>query len=97
MTLTIEPFAIDVPDEALRDLRDRLARARFPQQLDGAGWDYGMELGYLRELVDYWRDDYDWRRAEARLNAVAALPHRGRRRAGPLPPRAVARSPTRSR
>jgi microsomal epoxide hydrolase len=68
MTLTIEPFEIDVPDEALRDLRDRLARARFPQQLDGAGWDYGMELGYLRELVDYWRDDYDWRRAEQRLS-----------------------------
>ena len=89
MTLTIEPFEIDVPDEALRDLRDRLARARFPQQLDGAGWDYGMELGYLRELVDYWRDDYDWRRAEQRLAAVAALRHRGRRRAGPLPPRAV--------
>jgi microsomal epoxide hydrolase len=68
MTVTIEPFRIDVPDDALRDLHERLGRARFPQQIDGAGWDYGTELGYLCELVDYWRDSYDWRRAEARLN-----------------------------
>jgi microsomal epoxide hydrolase len=68
MTLTIDPFEIAVPDDVLRDLQDRLGRARFPQQLDGVGWDYGMELGALRDLVDHWRDGYDWRRAEARLN-----------------------------
>ena len=52
----------------LDDLRARLTHARFPAQIDGAGWDYGTELGYLQELCRYWRDDYDWRAAEAELN-----------------------------
>jgi pimeloyl-ACP methyl ester carboxylesterase len=65
----IEPFRIDIPQDALDDLHERLARTRFPQQLPDAGWDYGTELGYLQELVGYWRDDYDWRAREARMNA----------------------------
>ena len=69
MALTIEPFTIDIPDADLVDLRERLARTRFSQQLPDAGWDYGTERGYLEELVAYWRDEYDWRRAEARLNS----------------------------
>jgi epoxide hydrolase len=69
MTLAIEPFTVDVPDADLADLRERLARTRLSQQLPGAGWDYGTERAYLAELVDYWRDDYDWRRAEATLNS----------------------------
>jgi len=68
----IEPFRIEVPDELLADLRERLARTRFPDQLEGAGWTYGTELSYLRELVAYWRERYDWRRHERQL---AALPH----------------------
>jgi microsomal epoxide hydrolase len=64
----IQPFTIAVPDEVLEDLRERLSRTRFPAQIDGAGWDYGTELGYLKELVRYWRDHYDWRAAEAALN-----------------------------
>jgi microsomal epoxide hydrolase len=69
MSLAIEPFTIAVPDADLDDLRARLARTRFPEQIPGAGWDYGTERGYLEELVAYWRDDYDWRRAESTLNA----------------------------
>ena len=69
MALTIEPFTIDIPDADLDDLHERLARTRFPEQLPDAGWDYGTERGYLQELVAYWRDEYDWRRAEARLNS----------------------------
>ena len=69
MALTIEPFTIDIPEADLVDLRERLARTRFSQQLPDAGWDYGTERGYLEELVAYWRDEYDWRRAEARLNS----------------------------
>ena len=65
----IEPFTIRVPDEVLADLRQRLQRSRFPDQLEGAGWDYGTELQTLRELCRYWRDDYDWRVAEQTLNA----------------------------
>ena len=69
MTFDPTPFTIDIPQDDLDDLRDRLARTRFPEQIPGAEWDYGTELGYERELVGYWRDTYDWRAAEARLNA----------------------------
>ncbi len=64
----MQRFEIRVPDSVLEDLKQRLARTRFPDQLDGAAWDYGTELSYLRELVGYWRDKYDWRVHEAALN-----------------------------
>src|SRR5215510_12036961 len=64
------PFAIHVPDDVLKDLKARLARTRFPDELDGAGWDYGMNLGYLKGLVIYWRDRFDWRAQERRLNQL---------------------------
>jgi microsomal epoxide hydrolase len=67
-TLRIEPFTVDVPDEVLADLHVRLRRTRFPEQIDGAGWDYGTELEYLRDLVKYWDESYDWRKEEMRLN-----------------------------
>ncbi len=54
---------------ALADLRDRLARTRFPDEAPGAGWSHGSALAPMRELVSYWRDGFDWRAAEARLNA----------------------------
>ena len=65
----MEPFRVDVPQAVLDDLHDRLRRTRFPNQVAGAGWEQGTELAYLRELVDYWLDGFDWRAAEARLNA----------------------------
>ncbi|MBM3658498.1 MAG: epoxide hydrolase [Actinobacteria bacterium] len=68
MALDLTPFTVAVPEADLDDLHDRLARTRFPAQIPGADWDYGTELGYERELVEYWRDTYDWRAAEARLN-----------------------------
>ena len=67
--LAVEDFRIAIPQSALDDLHERLVRTRLPEQIPDAGWDYGMELGYLTELLAYWRDEYDWRRAEARLNA----------------------------
>jgi pimeloyl-ACP methyl ester carboxylesterase len=66
-----EPFRIAVSDEVLTDLRERLARTRFPDEIAGSEWRYGSALGYIRELVAYWRDRYDWRAAEAQLNAFA--------------------------
>jgi epoxide hydrolase len=66
----IEPFRIDVDDAVLDDLRRRLEHTRLPDDLDGAGWEYGIPMGYLRELVQYWRDEYDWRAQEARLNSL---------------------------
>jgi epoxide hydrolase len=64
----IVPFKIRVPDTVLADLKERLARARFPDELEGAGWSYGTNQTYLRELVTYWRDKFDWREQERRLN-----------------------------
>ncbi len=64
----IKPFRVDVPQADLDDLRDRLDRTRWPDELPGAGWDYGVPVGYVRRLADYWRTGYDWRRWEAELN-----------------------------
>jgi microsomal epoxide hydrolase len=64
-----EPFTLNVPDVALDDLRERLARTRFPDQAPGAPWAYGTDVAYMQELVDYWQSDFDWRAEEARLNA----------------------------
>ena len=68
MAAAVAPFRVEVPDAVLTDLRRRLDATRYPAPLPGAGWDYGTDDAYLRELVAYWRDGYDWRRAEARLN-----------------------------
>ncbi|MBM3693154.1 MAG: epoxide hydrolase 1, partial [Actinobacteria bacterium] len=69
MALEVTPFTVAVPEATLADLHERLARTRFPEQIPGAGWDYGSELEYVRDLVAYWRDAYDWRAEEARINA----------------------------
>jgi pimeloyl-ACP methyl ester carboxylesterase len=65
----IRPFTIDIPESDLDDLRQRLDRTRWPDELPGVGWEYGVPRDYLRELVRYWRHTYDWRAAEKRLNA----------------------------
>ncbi|MGW7382370.1 epoxide hydrolase family protein [Streptomyces sp. NPDC054794] len=65
---SIRPFRIAIPQTDLDDLHDRLDRTRWPDQLPGTAWAYGVPADYLRELVGYWRHTYDWRAAEARLN-----------------------------
>jgi microsomal epoxide hydrolase len=65
----IVPFKIQIPDAVLRDLHERLARTRFPDQLQNVGWDYGADPAYIKPLVEYWRDRFDWRAQERRLNA----------------------------
>ncbi len=64
----VRPFTIAVPDAVLADLRARLERARWPDEVPGEGWRYGTDLAYLKSLVAYWRDKYDWRAQEAALN-----------------------------
>jgi pimeloyl-ACP methyl ester carboxylesterase len=64
----IVPFKVQVPNSVLSDLKQRLAQARFPDELSGAGWNYGADLSYIRQLTAYWRDRYDWRAEERRLN-----------------------------
>ena len=68
--MTPRPFTVRVPDEVLADLRTRLERVRWPDEIAGEGWRYGTSLAYMKELVAYWRDRYDWRAQEARLNAL---------------------------
>ena len=64
----IEPFTINVPNDVLVDLKERLARTRMPDEPDGVGWMLGTNQAYLKQLVDYWRDEFDWRAQERRLN-----------------------------
>lgn len=66
--MQIQPFTINIPQAALDDLHDRLARTRWPSELPGVGWERGVALSYLKELVDDWQHGYDWRKHEARLN-----------------------------
>jgi pimeloyl-ACP methyl ester carboxylesterase len=68
--MELTPFVVDVAQASLDDLRERLARTRWPDEVDGAGWDYGASLPYMRELVEYWRTTFDWRAAERAMNAV---------------------------
>jgi len=63
------PFTLHVPEADIADLRERLARTRFPDQAPAAPWAYGADLAYMRDLVAYWREEFDWRAWEARLNA----------------------------
>lgn len=66
----MRPFRVDVPQADLDELSDRLGRTRWPDQLPGVGWTYGVDRDYLMELAEYWRTGYDWRAHEARLNSV---------------------------
>jgi pimeloyl-ACP methyl ester carboxylesterase len=68
--MTPRPFTIRVPDDVLSDLQARLRRVRWPDEAPGDGWRYGTGLAYMKELVAYWRDRYDWRANEARLNEL---------------------------
>jgi microsomal epoxide hydrolase len=65
----IHPFKVAIPQADIDDLRNRLGRTRWPDELPGAGWKYGIPLGYMKELAEYWRTAYDWRMHEARLNS----------------------------
>ncbi|MEQ9642269.1 MAG: epoxide hydrolase [Alphaproteobacteria bacterium] len=71
MTATPEPFQLHVADGDIADLGERLARTRFPDRAPVEPWSAGSEVDYVRELVGYWKDRFDWRAAEAKLNAFA--------------------------
>jgi len=69
--MEVTPFTINIPDVVLDDLRRRLELTRWPGDSPGGNWDYGTNLTYLQELVDYWRRHFDWRAQEQRLNAFS--------------------------
>jgi epoxide hydrolase len=66
--MTPTPMTIQIAEDILTDLQARLARVRWPDEIAGADWQYGTDLMYLRSLVAYWRQQYDWRLQEAQLN-----------------------------
>ncbi len=69
----VEPLVIDVEESALDDLRNRLALARWPAEIDDAGWDYGTEQAFLRTVVDHGLHSYNWRRVEAEVNGLGSF------------------------
>jgi pimeloyl-ACP methyl ester carboxylesterase len=66
----IRPFRIEISDAELEDLHDRLARTRFPDELPGVGWSYGVALDFVKDMTEYWRTSFDWRKQEALLNEI---------------------------
>ena len=66
----MRPFRVAVPEDDLIDLRERLARTRWPEPATVGGWSQGVPLDYARDLCEHWRRRYDWRRCEAELNAL---------------------------
>lgn len=69
--MTKEKFTVAIPDNVLDDLRERLARTRFAPDFANADWTFGAEANYLKELVAYWRDRFDWRAVEREMNGYA--------------------------
>ncbi|HTY97654.1 MAG TPA: epoxide hydrolase [Solirubrobacteraceae bacterium] len=69
MAAGVTPFAIEVDERQLVDLRERLRRTRWPEPEPVSDWSQGIPLAYLRELCEHWSERYDWRRTEAALNA----------------------------
>jgi hypothetical protein len=69
--MVVEHFQIRISDDKLRDLRTRLALTRWPDLPAGLGWNEGVDLDFLRRLIDHWRDHFDWRAEEVRLNGLA--------------------------
>ncbi len=69
--MAVQPFKIDIPDSVLEDLQSRLERTRWPDEMPGTEWDYGSNLDYVKELVEYWRTKFDWRAQEKLINSLA--------------------------
>lgn len=69
----IKPYTIAIEDSRISDLKQRLSLAKFPDELDGAGWEMGSSLADVKRLAAHWESAYDWRAAERDLNSQ--LPH----------------------
>ena len=64
----IDPFEIHVEDEVIEDLIERISRTRWPGEITDSGWDYGSNLSYVMDLCDYWKNTFNWREQESRIN-----------------------------
>ena len=69
--MAIRPFRVDIKEDVLTDLRERLKRTHWPDEIPESGWDYGSNLAYVKELVDYWIEEFDWRKQEEAINGYS--------------------------
>lgn len=69
--MSVQPFKVQIPQVTLDDLRERLANTRWTDEVSGADWDYGTNLAYMKELIDYWQNQFDWREQEKLINRFA--------------------------
>ena len=67
--MTIQKFDVPYSEAAVEDLRQRLARTRWPDQIPGSHWDYGVSLDYMKEICQYWKDEFDWKRQIEKMSA----------------------------
>ncbi len=67
--MAIIPYQVNVPEQELLDLRERIKQTRWPDEISHSGWTYGTSLSYMRELAEYWLTRYDWRKTEDYINA----------------------------
>ena len=68
--ISMEPYSVSVPDSKLERLAQKLETAEFPDELDQAGWDYGAPLANIKRLTQYWKEKYDWRKHETKINEL---------------------------
>ena len=71
--MAIQPFTIDISDEILDDMRQRFANTRWPDEIPNSDWDYGSNMAYVRELADYWLNEFDWRKQEGDAERLFAV------------------------
>src|SRR5882762_7680833 len=67
--MTVQRFDVPYSEAAVEDLRQRLVRTRWPDQIPGSHWDYGVSLDYMKEICQYWKDEFDWKRQIAKMSA----------------------------
>ena len=72
MSHAVSEYRVEVPDSVLADLDQRLILTRYPDYFEGTGWEMGIDVPYIKELVEYWRTKFDWRAFEEKLNG---FPH----------------------
>lgn len=64
----LNEFSANISEEVLKDLKLRLNNTRWPDEIKGSGWEYGTNLSYRKELVEYWRTEFNWRKVENEIN-----------------------------
>ncbi len=70
--MSTEPFSLPYSDAAVENLRTRLARTRWPDEIPGSAWEYGVNLDFMRQLCAYWKDHFDWK---AQVETLSAFHH----------------------